>query len=214
MLVIVVGCSSSSKDDENAKKEAEAYTKEVTDLVTSKGYTVEELAVLQHGQRVDKVYDNDVLERFGKVMVYEYHLTGSWNDGMLEGPFTRDDYAYGIGTPEQYLEKNSWLNSYEDAKHFEKTTAETTGYIIVDAFYTEDYAARSYFYKDESKTNVMESASGNDAPVYMDANKLKEILDAPGYENKWYRNVSDETSGEIKKQLVFPLILENKERLV
>lgn len=204
MLVIIVGCSGTDKDKENAKKEAEDYTKEVTDLATSKGYTVEEVAALQHGQRVDKAYDNEVLERFGKIMVYEYHLTGTWNDGMNEGPFERDDYAYGIGTAEEYLEKNAYLNSYEDAKHFDKTSAEISGYIVVDAFYNGDYSARSYNYTDEQ----LNGASGDDAPVYMDVNKLKGILDVLGYENKWYRVTDNKETGNQEKQLIFPLVLE------
>lgn len=201
LLTMIVGCNQQSEVEK-----AELYTKEVTDLVTSKGYTVEELAALQHGQRVNKAYDNEVLERFGKVLVYEYLVSETFNDGF-KGAVSDNYTACSILPLDEY--QVTLKNEYIDDKHFTQQTAVVSGYIIVDAFYIDGYESRSYNYIPDAN-DFFNRATGFDAPAFMEESKLKDILASPANENKWYQVVNDVSTGETGKQLIFPLVIETE----
>lgn len=214
ILTLIVGCSKQSEEDK-----VEEYTKEVMDLVASKGYTVEEIAALQHGQKVEKIYDNEVLERFGKVLVYEYLIQSQYTDTVRgtrhdtgdlyeqEVDINREEVRTSILAPEEFQKEQEGY--YDNADNVPTIT--NMGYYIVDAFYESDEGTKRSYFCIVDPTASSFAIVGNDAPLYMESTKVKEILSSPENENKWYRIISDEMTGTITgKQLIFPLVLESK----
>lgn len=148
IAVLISACGTQGSGD---SKIISDYYDKVNQLVTDKGYTMEEISELKSNQEVKKPYDNEVLARFGKVQGYVYDITHKWNDGLNEGPFTNKETEYSI-LPLEEMKKEK-KDIYDDSKHFDKYTVKLSKMVIFDNYYTPDLS-ESYWKADDDHTDI------------------------------------------------------------
>lgn len=154
MITVLVGCATKEDATDTGKSATKGYSEKIAQLVTDKGYTVEEIAGLKLGQEVDKAYDNEVLARFGKVQGYVYDVTLKWNDGFFEGPITDKRVEYSVLPLDKMKEENK--DYYDDNMHFGKYTIKLSKMMIFDLYFSDDLSS-SYWFANEESNGICEN---------------------------------------------------------
>ena len=138
----LTGCSSGNNKTEESDNKVEDNTvnedfiNSTHQLIKDKGYSIEEIEGLKDFQFVDKVYDNEVLERYNKIQgymyteaLYEEFFVEGWEEWYNETLLT-------VVPDEKILKSKKYYHEPDNKTEYKKY--KLIGYIILPVVYNQD----------------------------------------------------------------------------